>query len=116
WKNRDLSSYLSSLLIHQGHVYGMNDGGEFGCVRLSDGKTVWIDGRHGFYCTPLLAGSELLCLNEKGDLLLLAATPKLFQPLGEAKLANRATWTSPALAGKWLYIRADERLMAFKMR
>lgn len=116
WKNRDLSSYLSSLLIHQGHVYGMNDGGEFGCVRLSDGKTVWIDGRHGFYCTPLLAGSELLCLNEKCNLLLLSATPKSYQPLIEAQLADRAAWTSPALAGKWLYIRADERLMAFKMR
>lgn len=116
WKNRDLSSYLSSMLIHQGYIYGMNDGGEFGCVRLSDGKTVWIDGRHGFYCTPLLAGAELLCLNEKGALLLLTATPKLYQPLDNAVLTNRATWTSPAIAGKWLYVRADERLMAFEMR
>lgn len=116
WKNRDLSSYLSSMLIHEGHVYGMNDGGELGCLRLSDGQTVWIDGRHGYYCTPLLAGSELLCLNEKGTLLVLSATPKSYQPLSTAALTNRATWTSPALMGKWLYIRAQEQLLAFEMK
>lgn len=116
WKNRDLSSYLSSMLVHDGYVYGMNDGGEFGCVRLSDGKTVWIDGRFGFYCTPLLAGSDLLCLNEKGKLLLLSATPKSYRPLVTAALTNRATWTSPAVAGKWIYIRAQERLLAFEMK
>lgn len=127
WQNRDLSSYLSSMLIHDGHVYGMNNEGEFACVRLSDGKTVWIDGRHGYYCTPLLADGQLLCLNQKGELLVLAATPKSFQPLATIapksfpplttiKLTERATWTSPALVGKWLYVRAQERLLAFELK
>ncbi|MGH7138196.1 MAG: PQQ-binding-like beta-propeller repeat protein, partial [Pirellulales bacterium] len=116
WQNYDLSSYLSSMLIHDRHVYGMNDGGEFGCIRLSDGKTIWIEGRHGYYCTPLLADSKLICLNEKGKLLVLAATPKSYQPVSTAALTDRATWTSPALAGKWLYIRAHERLLAFELK
>jgi outer membrane protein assembly factor BamB len=116
WQNRDLSSYLSSMLIHEGHIYGMNDGGEFACVRLTDGKTLWIDGRHGYYCTPLLSGSKLLCLNEKGELLVQTATPKSFQPLASVKLTKRATWTSPALVGKWLFIRAQEQLLAFELK
>jgi outer membrane protein assembly factor BamB len=116
WQNYDLSSYLSSMLIHDGYVYGMNDGGEFGCIRLSDGKTVWLDGRLGFYCTPVLAGSKLLCLTEKGKLFVLAANPKSYQPLATIALTDRATWTSPAIVGKWLYIRAQERLLAFELK
>src|SRR5690606_34484719 len=38
WRNDDLSSYLSSPLAFGGHVYGMNDDGEFVCIRLSDGE------------------------------------------------------------------------------
>lgn len=135
WKNRDLTSYLSSMVIHDGHVYGMNDGGEIGCVRLSDGKTVWIDGHHGYYCTPLLVGSKLMCLNERGEMLVAMATPEAFDPLATVALtgdtetapnrstgrqpsggSGRATWTSPALAGNWLYVRADRQLSAFDLR
>ena len=113
WENRDLTSYLSSMLIHDGHVYGMNDGGEFACVRLSDGKTAWIDGHHGYYCTPVLADSRLLCLNERGDLLVLAASEQGYRKLGESHLADDETWTSPAIAGSRLYIRSRQGLRAF---
>ena len=113
WENRDLTSYLSSMLIHNGHVYGMNDGGELSCVRLADGKTVWIDGQHGYYCTPVLAGERLLCLNERGALLLIAASPDGYRELGHSKLADSQTWTSPAVVGSRLYIRSGEGLRAF---
>lgn len=115
WENRDLSSYLSSMIVYEGHVYGMNDGGEFGCLRLGDGQTVWLEGHHGYYCTPLLAGAKLLCLNERGRLTILSASPKASQPLGSTKLTDRATWTSPAIVGSRLYIRAQEQLLAFEL-
>ncbi|HWB10760.1 MAG TPA: PQQ-binding-like beta-propeller repeat protein [Pirellulales bacterium] len=116
WQNRDLSSYLSSMIIRDGHVYGMNDGGELGCVRLSDGKTIWLEGHFGFYSTPVLAGSRLLCLNERGRLFVLEATPaKSPKDFGETKLSERATWSSPALADGRLYIRADGQLLAFDL-
>lgn len=113
WENRDLSSYLSSMLVHEGHVYGMNDGGELGCLRLADGKTVWLEGSHGYYCTPVLAGSRLLCLNERGSLLLVAASPEGYRELGQSKLADGFTWTSPAVVGSRLYARSGKDLRAF---
>jgi outer membrane protein assembly factor BamB len=113
WENIELSSYLSSMLIHDGHVYGMNDGGEFSCVRLDNGKTVWTGGNHGYYCTPVLAGRRLVCLNERGDLLLIAASPDGYRELGQSKLADGETWTSPAIVGSRLYIRSSQGLRAF---
>jgi outer membrane protein assembly factor BamB len=115
WTSPELSSYLSSMLAHAGHVYGMNDGGEIACLRMADGNKRWIGGNHGYYCTPVLAGRQLLCLNEKGELLVLAATPEAFTPLATVSLAGRATWTSPAVAGSRLYVRCEEELRAFDL-
>lgn len=115
WTSHELSSYLSSMLAHEGHVYGMNDGGEISCLRLADAKQRWIGGNHGFYCTPVLAGGQLLCLNEKGELLVLAATTAAYTPLATAELADRATWTSPAVVGSRLYVRAEDELRAFDL-
>jgi len=97
WTNDLLSSYLSSLIIHDDHVYGMNDGGEFACLRLSDGHDVWIDGDHGFYCTPLRAGDQILAL----------------RLLGEITLSTAQTWTSPAVVGSRIYIRTADDVRCF---
>lgn len=113
WENNDLTSYLSSMLIHDGHVYGMNEGGEFVCIALNSGKSVWIDGHHGYYCSPVLADSRLLALNEQGELLVLAASPKGYRELGRSRLADDATWTSPAVAGSRIYVRSEQELRAF---
>jgi outer membrane protein assembly factor BamB len=114
WENAYLTSYLSSMVIRDGYVYGMNNGGEFACVGLADGKTVWIDGNHGYYSTPVLAGSRLLGLNERGELLVLSATPDKYHPLGRSRLADDATWTSPAVVGGRIYVRSRSGLRAFE--
>jgi outer membrane protein assembly factor BamB len=113
WENFELTSYLSSMLAFEGHVYGMNDGGELCCVSASDGKTLWSGGKHGFYCTPLEADGRLLCLNQRGNLLVAAADPRGYRVLGESQLADAATWTTPALVGERLYIRSADGLLCF---
>lgn len=115
WENDDFTSYLSSLVARDGHAYGMDDGGQFHCVRLADGKTVWTGGNHGFYCTPLLAGDRLLALNERGDLLVVGATPDGYKPLGHSRLADSPTWTCPAVIGNRIYIRSGQGLAAFTL-
>jgi outer membrane protein assembly factor BamB len=115
WENDDLTSYLSSMVIAGGHVYGMNDGGEFNCVRLEDGKTVWTGGKHGYYCTPVLAGKRLLCLNDRGSLLVLAANPEQYLELGQNRLSASPTWTSPAVIGSRLYIRSQQSVRCFDL-
>jgi outer membrane protein assembly factor BamB len=113
WENRDLSSYLSSMVARDGYVYGMNDGGEFACVAMADGKKAWQDGNHGYYSTPVLDASRLLNLNERGEMTVLSATPERYQLLGRSRLADDATWTSPAVVGSRIYVRSASGLRAF---
>lgn len=115
WENFDLTSYLSSMLAYEGHIYGMNDGGEFCCIRVEDGRTRWAGGKHGFYCTPLLADGRLLCLNERGSLLVISADPKEYRALGESQLTSATTWTTPALVGENLYIRSADGLRCLSL-
>lgn len=116
WENTDLTSYLSSMLVRDGHVYGMADDGQLACVRLSDGKTLWQGGDHGYYCSPILAGDRLLALNEEGSLLVLAASPHKYTALARSQVANEATWTMPALAGSRLVIRSGSGLACFELK
>lgn len=116
WASDDLSSYLSSMLAFEGNVYGMNDGGEWHCLNLADGKTVWRGGSHGYYSTPVLVDRRLLGLNERGDLAVLAAEPSGYQELAKNKLTTEQTWTSPAVVGNRLFIRSRSAAMCFEIK
>jgi len=114
WENYDLSSYLSSMVVHAAHVYGMNDDGEFHCARLSDGKTVWSGGEHGYYCTPVLAGEQILGLNDEGALLVLTASPAAFRQRARMQLSDAETWTTPAVVGNHIWVRSAEAVRCFE--
>lgn len=116
WTNEILSSYLSSMVTADGCVYGMNDGGEFSCLRLADGKTLWTGGNHGYYASPILADNRLLALNERGQLAVVAADPTTYKGLGESQLATSETWTMPAVVGRRIYVRSADELACFETR
>lgn len=115
WHNDDLSSYLSSMLAVDGHVYGINDGGEWHCLRLTDGGTVWRGGSLAYYCTPVLVDKRLLGLGERGELDVVAADPAAYQALARNRLTTEATWTSPAVVGNRLYVRSRTKLACFEI-
>ncbi|MGC3966987.1 MAG: PQQ-like beta-propeller repeat protein [Pirellulales bacterium] len=116
WENHDMSSYLSSVVADDRHVFGMNDGGEWNCADLRDGKLLWRGGNHGYYCTPIWADDRLLALNEQGELAVIAADPQGFRQLAMNKLTDEATWTSPAVVGNRLFIRSQSKLLCFEYK
>ncbi len=116
WTSEILSSYLSSMVVHGDYVYGMNDGGEFSCLRLADGKIMWTGGNHGYYSSPVVVGKRLFGLNERGRLLVLEASPTSYHELGGSQLAASETWTMPAVVGSRLYVRSKDGLACFETK
>ena len=110
WEDDGLSSYLSSPLVNAGRVYGMSNSGEIFCLNIADGKDVWVGGSHGYYCTPVLAGRQLLCLNERCELEVLATDAAEFRSVASCRLGRGGSWTSPAVVGSRLYLRTGEDL------
>jgi outer membrane protein assembly factor BamB len=114
WTNEILSSYLSSMVVADDYVYGMNDGGEFSCLRLADGKALWTGGNEGYYSSPIVAGKRLFALNERGRLTVLGSGPEAYQPMGASQLTKGETWTMPAIVGSRIYVRSKEGLSCFE--
>ncbi|MCE9606908.1 MAG: PQQ-like beta-propeller repeat protein [Planctomycetia bacterium] len=116
WQNDDLQSYLSSVVVVGEFVYGMNDGGEWHCLKLADGKTIWRGGNHGYYTTPLVAENRILALNERGVLDVLGVNPQAYEPIVTTRVAKEPTWTSPALVGNRLYVRMRSALVCYELK
>jgi len=116
WTNEILSSYLSSMVVRGDYVYGMNDGGEFSCLRLADGKALWTGGNDGYYSSPIVVGKRLLALNERGRLAMLDTGPGAYRELGASRLEGGETWTMPAVVGSRLYVRSADGLACYETR
>lgn len=116
WTNHEFSSYLSSMVVVGEHLYGMNDGGAWHCIRVADGKAVWRGGDHGFYSTPIVVGSRLLGLNEQGELAVLGADSIAYHLETTIRLSREPTWTSPAIVDNRLYVRSRSALACFELK
>lgn len=103
WKGRSMSSLFSSFVLHGGHLYGFHKR-IFKCVDPSTGEEKWKDDSWNVG-SLLLAGGNLIVLNEAGELGVVEATPAAFKPIVRAKVLSGRTITSPALADGRLYVR-----------
>ena len=90
---------FNDIVIHRGYCYGF-DNAIFGCLDLKDGAQKWAVGRYGKGQVLLLAESDLLLvLSEKGELVLLRASPESFQELAKIQAMEGKTWNHPVVVG-----------------
>jgi outer membrane protein assembly factor BamB len=120
WQSNDvLSNHYATSVYHQGRLYGFHGRQEFGPVfRAVDfqlGKVLWSTQRFGAG-SVMLAGNRLLILHENGELMLVAASPKAFQPIASARILAPTVRAYPALADEVLYARNDDTLVALDLR
>lgn len=110
WRNKAIASHFSSVVLHDGHIYGCdgNTGrGHLVCVRAADGQELWRQ-RMGFGSLVMI-NRQLVYFNEKGDISVAEATPA-----GYRQLAHRASvvtdgkiWTAPVWSDGRLFMRSD---------
>jgi outer membrane protein assembly factor BamB len=113
WRNRNLKAKFSSVVVHEGHVYGLDEA-ILTCLDLATGKRCWKGGRYN-YGQLLLAGSTLLVQLESGEIALVKASPESFQELTRFAALSDRTWNHPALSGPILLVRNDRAAAAFEL-
>jgi outer membrane protein assembly factor BamB len=111
WKNMAIQGKMSSPVVYQGFLYGLNDG-VLVCVDQQTGKKAWTGRRYG-HGQLLLTGDLLLILSEQGELALVEAQPGEFRELGRRKALEGKTWNNPALVLGKLFIRNDEEMACY---
>jgi outer membrane protein assembly factor BamB len=97
--------YVPSLVVHDKHLYGVQDGGMAACWECATGALVW-DGRLGgtFSSSPVLVGDRLYATNETGKTFIWKATPKGLDVVADNQLGTECLAT-PTICGGRIYHR-----------
>jgi outer membrane protein assembly factor BamB len=115
WTSEDLNSNFTDFVIHKGHAFGF-DWGTLACIDLKDGKRKWKSPVRGYGQLVLLPDENvLLVLSEKGELVLVKASPDQFTELARFPVLEGKTWNHPVLVGDVVLVRNDHEMAAFRL-
>jgi outer membrane protein assembly factor BamB len=108
WQNR-VKVYEQSMLIKDGYLYAVADGGIAYCWKAGDGTEMWKERLGGdISASPLLIGDTIIATNEAGTSFLFKAQPEKFELLAKNQLGSEA-FATPAFVNGRLYIRTASR-------
>ena len=113
WSNTRMKNKFASSVLHQGYIYGLDES-ILACVDASTGDLKWKGGRYG-YGQLLLAAGHLIVLTERGELVLVKATPEKHEELAMFPAIEGKTWNHPAIADGVLLVRNANEMAAFRI-
>jgi outer membrane protein assembly factor BamB len=104
WEN-NTKVYVPSLLVRDGHLYGVTDNGVAICWNSATGEELWKHRLSGnFSSSPVLVGDVIYVTNEAGRTFVFRATPEKAEPLAENQLGDEA-FATPTICGGRIYLR-----------
>ncbi len=109
---RVLKTKLTSFIIHQTHAYGLSDG-ILECVDLETGQRRWKGGRFG-HGQILLIGEYLLVLSERGELVMISASPNAYQEHLRFQALQGQTWNNLCFYEKYLLVRNAQEAACYE--
>ena len=125
-----LNTIMTSLLVHDGHLYGVCMKGQMKCLKADTGEVVWEDeallgGKEAVFGSAswVQKGDLAYCLTDTGDLCTLKLSPKGYEETSrthmidptQASAGRRVVWAHPAFAGKKLYTRNDKQVICVSL-
>lgn len=109
WSNEKLGSHFSTPVLKDGLLFGLSDRGNLYCVNADTGVAAWTDtGRHNIFGAIVDAGSVVLALPSKSDLIVLQPTAEKYSELARVKVADKETYAYPIVAGKRLFVKDED--------
>lgn len=100
--------YVPSMLVHEGHLYGVMDAGIAVCWDSATGTEKWKARLGGtFSGSPVLAGGNIYVGNESGSLFVFKATTTGLEVLAENKLGGEI-FATPAICDGEIYLRVTD--------
>lgn len=113
WRNK-VQGYMSSPVVIDGHIYLHLRNQRFACINLASGKETWISQPFGKYWSMITNGTQILALDERGELLLIEASPEQLQVVARQKISDQPTWAHLAVADNHLVVRDLKGVQSFR--
>jgi outer membrane protein assembly factor BamB len=118
WKNRLMRVHFGNAIRIDDRVYASS--GDFGpapftAIDVKTGQVLWRN-RSLARATAVLAGKQLILLDEDGNLALATLSPEGMTINSKVELLKGSAWTVPTLVGTTLYVRDRQRVMALDLK
>jgi len=128
-----LNSVISTPVISDGYVYGIDNDGQLRCLDAATGRLMWktdaLLKEHAMYGTAFFVrnGERFFINNDRGELVMATLSPKGFNEIGRTKLVEpthpyvrrrqlpNVLWSHPAYANRHIVIRNDEEIVRFSL-
>jgi outer membrane protein assembly factor BamB len=129
-KTDSLHCCISTPLIKNDHIYGVDSYGEFRCLELLTGDRVWenldVVPQARWANVHLVQNADKTWMfNERGELIISTLSPDGYHEIDRLKIINPTkgqlnqrggvTWAHPAFAYKHIYVRNDEELLCIDL-
>lgn len=114
WKTKP-QAYMSSPIVIGSHIYLHLRNQRFTCLDIDTGKELWTTIPYGKYWSMIANDSKILALDERGDLLLINATPEKFNLLDSRKVAENS-WAHVAVVGDEIFVRELKAMTVYRWK
>ncbi len=115
WETRKALPYVASPLLYQNRLYYVKKGGYISCVNPDSGEPYFEPEKLGvsgeYYASPIGVDGKVLVASQGGVITLLRASDE-YEVIKKIEM-NEPIVSSPAIAGKTLYVRTENNLWAF---
>ncbi len=114
WNNK-LQGYMSTPIIHHGHIYLHLRNQRFACIDATTGQERWTTKPFGKYWSMVANGDKILALDQQGELLLIEASPDEFRLLDRRQIAEDS-WAHLAVCGEEVFVRELNAMSAYRWK
>ena len=114
WRDKKSQGYMSTPVVMGGKIYFHRRDQRFSCLDPQEKAIRWRSPTYGQYCSLASNGTKILALNQKGELLLIDASPDSFKLLDRRKISEQNTWGHIAVAGDQIFVRELNALSVFR--
>ena len=115
WKTTQ-QGYMSSPVAINGNVFLHLRNQRFTCINANTGKSNWTTRPFGKYWSMAVNGRRILALDQRGDLLLIDATPEGFRRVSSRRVSDSSTWAHLAVSGTQVFIRELNAISAYSWK
>jgi hypothetical protein len=124
-----LNSVISTPVLYEGYLYGLDNDGQLRCLDAATGKQMWrtdaLLREHAMYGTAFFVrqGDRFFINNDRGELVMARLSPGGFTELGRTMLvepthpyvrrrqSSNVLWSHAAYANKHIVIRNDQEIL-----
>jgi outer membrane protein assembly factor BamB len=116
WSNDKVGGVFNTPVLKADKLFGLSNMGNYYCLDAKTGKTLWTSpDRHGErgFGSVIDAGSVLVGLTNKGQLVVFKPSDKAFESVATYQVGDAPIYGTPVLSGNRIFVQSQQSMTAF---